>query len=131
MPSPRKVKRRPHAGGRRKIPIDLDRITRFGAIHSTVTDAARELGIPPSTLYTKLERDRDVREAWEKGEAQSRNAVRHKQLSKALAGDNVMMIWLGKNWLGQLDSPEPQREKEELTYSPHYEQPPDATNATG
>jgi len=39
------------------------------------------------------------------GRAQTKQALRKKQIDLALSGDKTMLIWLGKNILGQSDDP--------------------------
>jgi hypothetical protein len=98
---------RPRAGRGRKVKIDLKRLEYFGSIGSSVNDAAREMDIPAPTLHDRMQHDFLVKRAWDTGRSKTRNALRRKQLSKALMGDNVMLIWLGKNLLDQTDSPIP------------------------
>ena len=37
-----------------------------------------------------------------------RMSLRRKQYTAAIDGNTTMMVWLGKNWLGQSDQPEPE-----------------------
>ena len=41
----------------------------------------------------------------EKGKAEGKKSLRRAQFEEALAGDARMLMFLGKNWLGQQDSP--------------------------
>lgn len=41
----------------------------------------------------------------EKGRAELRQSLRHKQVQLAKAGDKTMLIWLGKQLLGQSEAP--------------------------
>ena len=65
----------------------------------TQEDIADTLNISVDTLR----RDSKLYDAWRKGRAKMKVSLRKKQLSQALAGSNAMLIWLGKNILGQKD----------------------------
>jgi hypothetical protein len=57
-------------------------------------------GIDDSTLSYNFKQE------LEKGRANLKQSLRRAQLKLALTGNAVMLIWLGKNILGQTDSPQ-------------------------
>lgn len=77
------------------------------------TEIAAYFGIHPDTFYKRVEKQYNMgfsaylHEKRSKGEA----LLRAKQFAKALGlskdGDNMMLIWLGKNRLGQKENHEP------------------------
>lgn len=71
---------------------------------SDVDDIARELGINVTTLYTPANREKTKR-AVENGLGLVNNRLRKAQIKAALNGNSTMLVWLGKNRLGQSDSP--------------------------
>lgn len=71
---------------------------------SDVDDLARELGIDVSTLYTPKNREKTQR-AVKNGQGLVNNRLRKAQIKAALNGNSTMLVWLGKNRLGQSDSP--------------------------
>lgn len=56
------------------------------------------LHIAASTLRRK-----DIKDAWLEGRAELEVNLRHWQLEAAKSGNVQMLIWLGKNILGQTD----------------------------
>lgn len=71
---------------------------------SDVDDIARELGIAVTTLYTPANKAKTKR-AVENGRGMVNNRLRKAQIKSALNGNSAMLIWLGKNRLGQTDQP--------------------------
>jgi hypothetical protein len=96
-----------------RIGIDLWKLERLGAYYVTVGEAAHVLGVSRSTLTRRL-REPEYRRAWNRGRVSVKIAVRRKQLEVALEGSDTMLIWLGKQLLGQTDGPvvEPVRVRE-------------------
>ena len=47
----------------------------------------------------------NFRDLFIKGQTTTKQRLRQAQLKLALGGDRVMLIWLGKNILGQSESP--------------------------
>lgn len=75
-------------------------------LFATITDAAYILGVSRKTLHQKMNTDKEIRLAWEAGRAKIRCALRKRQLDEALNGNTAMLIFLGKNYLGQADKKE-------------------------
>ncbi len=69
-----------------------------------IDDLAAEMCVNVTTLYTPQNREKTKR-AIEKGEAGINNRLRRAQFKAAFNGNTSMLIWLGKNRLGQTDSP--------------------------
>ncbi len=92
--------------GRRPFDPDLKQVEQLAAIACTQEEAAAVLGVARYTLSRKL-RQRKYREAWERGRGRGNMALRREQFEIATQKGNVtMLIWLGKQWLGQRDHPE-------------------------
>jgi len=83
--------------GRPKIPIDANVIEGMARVSCTTAEMASILGVGRRTIEDRFRRE------IEKGRASARMSLRHMQWKKALEGNIVMMIWLGKNELGQTD----------------------------
>ena len=104
-PSP-KPKASPNKGGRPKV-LTPDEATlrlvvsmgKFQAIH---TECAAVLGVSLPTFKAFLQIPA-VADALETGKALGRASLRRKQFEMALAGNTTMLIWTGKNILGQMD----------------------------
>lgn len=82
-----------------------DWIAREIGMGSMVDDIAKELGINVTTLYTKANREKTKR-AIQNGEGIVNNRLRRAQIKSALNGNATMLVWLGKNRLGQTDKVE-------------------------
>ncbi len=82
--------------------IDLDDLEKLGALQCTQEEAASFFGIARETFSRKL-RQKRYREAWERGQASGRMSLRRRQWRK---NSDTMLIWLGKQYLGQRDHPE-------------------------
>jgi len=66
-------------------------------------DIATELEISDRTLRRYRAVNPLIDQAYEKGLARMRRSLRAKQYAMAMAGSVTMLIWLGKNELGQTD----------------------------
>lgn len=89
-------KNKPGAG-RPKIEIDTTMLANYASIGCTDEEMATLLGCSSDTLVNNFS------EIIEEGRSRLNMSLRRSQVKKALAGDNSMLIWLGKNRLGQRD----------------------------
>jgi len=89
---------------RKPVPIDLDELEKLGALHCTQEEAADWFGIARETFNRKL-RQKQYREVWERGRSKGRVTLRRRQMQGVEAGNPTMLIWMGKQWLGQRDTP--------------------------
>ncbi len=92
---------------RRPVPIDLDELEKLAAMHCTEAEVAAWFSSPGATLTQqaiskKLQRE-PFKSAWSSGWVKGSISLRRKQKQMADAGDKTMLIWLGKQWLGQRD----------------------------
>ena len=90
--------------------IDPRQVEELARIGCTEQDMAAVLGVSVDTLQRRLRARLEFRGAIEKGHASLRNSLRRLQVKKALEGNTTMLIWLGKQYLGQRD-----RQETELT----------------
>lgn len=68
------------------------------------SELAEILGLAPSTVSEMLAKPA-YKEAWERARSSTRFALRKAQLNAALGGDKTALIWCGKQYLEQRDSP--------------------------
>lgn len=78
----------------------------FGRIGATYDDMATVLGVSTRTIERRMADDGEFRRAYKTGEADVNSGLRRKQIEMALKGDRTMLIWLGKQRLGQKDKHE-------------------------
>ena len=86
--------------GRPKTQIDLDLAEKLGRIQCTLAECSSILNVPLSTLSTHAE----FSEAFKRGQQQGKMSLRRLQFKHAETNP-TMCIWLGKQYLGQADSP--------------------------
>lgn len=85
--------------GRPKIEVDLDEVRELAAEGNTSAHIAAVLGFGKTTLFKR----KDIKAAYENGRAELCVNLRHWQLEAAKSGNTQMLIWLGKQYLGQSD----------------------------
>jgi hypothetical protein len=100
----------PRDMGRRSGPgssptIDQGIVERSAAIGCTRDEIAAVLGIGRSTFYRHLDSEEGLRDALEHGFAKGRATLRRAQWKGAVEdGNPTMLVWLGKQLLGQRDT---------------------------
>lgn len=95
---PRKGKR-----GRSRVIIDLDELYKLAAIGCVETEIASFFGCSVDLLSKRKLQDPDFKAALERGRDNGRQRLRQYQWAAVEAGNITMMIWLGKQMLGQRD----------------------------
>jgi hypothetical protein len=86
--------------GRPPVEIPLDRVEVLCQLGFTQAELGRYFGVTERTIRNRRKQER-FREAMARGEARACIALRRKQMELALKGDPTMLIWLGKQRLGQ------------------------------
>lgn len=98
-------------GGRPKIEIDEELLYKLAVIHCTMSEMVDIIGVSEDTLKRRFAGIID------KGKAEGKQRLRRKQMEVAMSGNPTMLIWLGKNMLGQSDSPVSDDDKSILPWS--------------
>lgn len=96
-------------GGRPPLVFDEDRmdiIRNSAAIGCTVNEIASVLGVSRTALFKYMALNQDVQDAIDAGRDKGCATLRRSQWQRAMGGSDTMMIWLGKNMLGQRDKSE-------------------------
>ena len=88
--------------GRKPIKIDYEMAEKYSSIMCTQSEIASLLGVSLSTL----EHDPEFLRIHKKGMEQGKASLRRMQYSAAKNGNATMLIWLGKQYLGQNDKQE-------------------------
>lgn len=86
--------------GRKPIEINEEQVTRLAAIGCTNEEIASVVGCSHDTLVRRF------KELLAEGRLQGKASLRRKQFELALSGNTTMLIWLGKQVLGQADKQE-------------------------
>lgn len=92
--------------GRPKTLIDYDQAARLAMMGCTLEEIAADAGITKSTILNRLKDDKKLKTILEVGRARGRVMLRSVGMKKALAGDNCMLVWKGKQILGERDNVE-------------------------
>lgn len=77
-------------------PEDVLKLAKLGCSIEEISDW---FGVPANTIKYNFS------DIIAKGRAETKQALRRAQLSLALSGNATMLIWLGKNILGQQENP--------------------------
>jgi len=115
---------------RPKVPLDEDAIAQMALDGAKNTDIADRLGVDEGTIR------KGYSEILRKKRAERRMNLRRKQYEKAIRGDTVMLIWLGKNELDQSDKQETKhsgaiKTGDKLTIHVVHTKPGDKDNGNG
>ncbi len=88
--------------GRPTVAIDLQELEKLSEFGCTNKEIAAFFGVTERTIELRRRKE-EFRLAMEKGYSRANISIRRKQLKMALDGDRTMLIWLGKQRLGQQD----------------------------
>lgn len=97
--------------GPNKKVIPPDEVYYLASLGCSVTEMADWFQVSQSTLKYNFS------EYIKKGKEHIKNKLRDAQLKTALSGNATMLIWLGKNMLGQSDTPINTAENEPLPWT--------------
>jgi hypothetical protein len=92
--------------GRPKKKIDYELVEKLAYIQCTQEEISSILGISTRTL----QRDKEFCRIYKNGMDNGKMSLRRLQWKAAEKGNNTMLVWLGKQYLGQTD-------KQELAHS--------------
>ena len=88
--------------GRPKKQIDYEAVEKLAKIQCTQEEISNFLGISTRTL----QKDDEFLRVYKKGIENGKMSLRRMQFKKANDGNVSMLIWLGKQYLGQTDKVE-------------------------
>ena len=92
-------------GKRGPDPLEVDpvKLLALAQINCTNEEMASVLGMSKRTFQERLAENEELRDIIDKGREEGKASLRRMQWKAALGGNTTMMIWLGKNTLGQTD----------------------------
>jgi hypothetical protein len=97
--------------GRNKVPVPPEEVEKLAAMGCTNRDIAVWFGVAEDNIK------RHFADQIIKGRESLKQSLRQAQIKLALGGNAVMLIWLGKNILGQTDTPNSSDDKKPLPWS--------------
>lgn len=83
-------------GANKKV-IPPEEVEKLAALHATTEEMAAYFGVHPNTLSANFG------DIITKARANTKVSLRREQIKVALNGNVTMLIWLGKQYLGQAD----------------------------
>ncbi len=93
---------------RKPVPIDLDELEKLAAMHCTEAEVAAWFSTPGQSIsqqaISKRLQKEPLKSTWAAGWAKGNISLRRTQKQQADNGNATMLIWLGKQWLGQTDT---------------------------
>jgi hypothetical protein len=96
--------------GRNKVPVPPEEVEKLAAMGCTNRDIAHWFGVAEDNIR------RHFADQIIKGREGLKQSLRQAQIKLALTGNAVMLIWLGKNILGQTDTPNNSEDKKPLPW---------------
>jgi hypothetical protein len=87
------------------IPINWEQVDEMCAIQCTGEEMAGVLGMDYDTLASACKREKNklFSDYITQKRSDGKMSLRRTQYTTALDGNPTMLVWLGKNWLGQTD----------------------------
>lgn len=96
--------------GRNKVPVPPEEVEKLAAMGCTNRDIANWFGVAEDNIK------RHFADEITKGKESLKQSLRQAQIKLALSGNAVLLIWLGKNILGQSDNPNQTDDKKPLPW---------------
>ena len=92
-------------GGRPKKEINLEQLQKLCAIHCTGEECAAVMDMDYDTLNARVKESgyEGFSDYYKKNTGQGKASLRRLQWQAAQGGNITMLIWLGKQYLGQAD----------------------------
>ena len=90
-------------GGRPRAEINLAQVKKLAGLNCTEPEIASVLGVSYPTWKRHKQQNTEIFEAVDQGKLNGNVSLRKKQWDEGMDGNTTMLIWLGKNRLGQSD----------------------------
>jgi len=96
------------AGGRPTIELDKKQFEALCGFQCTLAEIASHFDVTEDSVirWCKRTYKTSYSSVFEQKRGKGKVSLRRRQYQKAMDGDTAMLIFLGKNWLGQADRPE-------------------------
>jgi hypothetical protein len=97
------ITKRKAEDGRPRLEFNLKEVEALGAIQCTYDEMAAVLCCSADTITRRMKEEPSFAEAYKKGVEGGKVSLKRKQFTLATGGNVTMLIWLGKQHLGQTD----------------------------
>ena len=94
--------------GRPKIEIDMSELKKLCQLQCTLSEIASFFDCSEDTIERRVKEYENCTfaEYFAQNRGSGKISLRRKQYETAMSGNVTMLIWLGKNWLNQVDKQE-------------------------
>ena len=94
--------------GRPKIEINWEEFDKLCALQCTLLEFAAYFNCSDDTIERRVKEKHSVTfaEYYDQKRGSGKISLRRKQFQTAMSGNPTMLVWLGKQWLGQKDKQE-------------------------
>jgi hypothetical protein len=94
--------------GRPRKEMDWNLLDSCCEILCTEEECAALQDMSVDTMFRRIKEEKGITfaEYYKQKSAAGKMSLRRKQFTAAMEGDKTLMVWLGKNWLGQTDKTE-------------------------
>jgi hypothetical protein len=89
--------------GRKPTPIDLTEVRKLAQMQCTDSEMAAWFNLTRQAFSIRLQKSAELRECVDRGRESGKASLRRMQWQAAEGGDRTMLVWLGKQYLGQSD----------------------------
>lgn len=91
--------------GPKGVQIDWDAFDKLCQIQCTLSEIAGWFDCSEDTIENRVKKEKKMKfsEYYEKKSSKGKISIRRKQWQMAVAGDRTLLIWLGKQYLGQTE----------------------------
>ena len=83
--------------------LDLDMLERLAAVSLSQDEIGAIMGMTSRTIRRKLSSSKMARDAYDRGYERCKASLKRKQFEMAMDGQPTLLVWLGKQHLGQRD----------------------------
>lgn len=107
-PPKEEIKEEPVKLGRPKIEINWEEFDKLCSLHCTLIEIADWFGCSEDTIENRVKEEKGMlfSDYFKKKSSGGKLSLRRKQFEVALKGNTTMLIWMGKQCLGQVDKHE-------------------------
>lgn len=110
-----------NTGGRPETVIDWPAFEKLCQMQCTLVEIADFFACSEDTIQRAVTKryGEGFAATYKKHSAGGRRSLRRWQFDAASKGNTTMLVWLGKQWLGQIDQPlpeDPDADKDDITY---------------
>ena len=85
------------------IQFDYDEIYEISKTHCSFMDMAKYFNVSEGTINNRYKEDTEFKIAVDKGRFEAIKGRRRRQIETAMDGNTQMLVWLGKQLLGQTE----------------------------